>query len=173
MPSFSASAPGRGLLFSLVALGVSACNPFQCVTDSRSAEYVGRLGEPVAPSSIAIDDPGRIDIMLNETRGGISALGVIASVKIKGFTVGVTDIEVRAGTPNAPGRVLWRSRGGMFAGDSIWFDNGQFAGPGEWSDFWDSLNDGRAYFVVHSPSGSSFAAGLRQTTSSGFSPACT
>ena len=158
----------------LVAAGVAACDPYACGTEARSATYAGLLGQAVPPTSPpAESDPGRIFLELNEWRGAISQQNVIASVNVRGFVSAVSKLHVHAGTPANPGRVLWESTSGYLVGDSIWRTGIiLFEGPGPWSDLWTLLEGGGAYLEVHSPS-DSISGGIRQVSSSPFSPSCT
>ena len=159
----------------LVVLVVSACNPYACETDARGATYVGRLGQTVAPTADHTSlDSGRIFVGLNEWRGSISQQSLSASVKVKGFVPAVSEIHVHEGTPANPGRLLWKTGHGYIVGDTIW--NAYldlFPGPASWADFWSALDEGRAYFEVHSPAGDSVTGALRQLSVSPFTPACT
>ena len=163
------------LLLLLGLSGTWACNPYACGTDARDASYGGRLGQTVAPSErLTEQDSGRIFVLLNEWRGSTSQQNVIASVRVRGFVSAVSEIHVHQGTPAAPGRVLWKSTVGYLAGDSVWNTYlDLFAGPASWSDFWTALDEGRAYFELHAPSGESVSGGLRQLGASPFRPSCT
>ena len=165
----------RCLLAMLVACVLSACNPYACETDARSAIYVGRLGQSVAPTAdLTALDSGRIFIGLNEWRGSQAQQNVSASVNVQGFTSAVREIHVHEGTPATPGRLLWKTSNGYLVRDTVWNAyTDLFAGPASWTDFWSALDDGRAYFEVHSPSGASVTGALRQESVSAFSPACT
>ena len=159
----------------LVVLTVCACNPYGCTTDARDAIYVGRLGETVAPTGeLTAQDSGRIVLGLNEWRGSQPQQSTSASVTVKGFVPAVSEIHVHEGTPASPGRLLWKTDHGYLVGDTVW--NAYldfFEGPAPWSDFWSALNEGRAYFEVHSPSGDNVTGALRQQRVSPFRPACT
>jgi len=154
---------------------MAACNPYKCGTDARSATYVGLLGHsapPVLP--VAETDSGRVFLMLNEWRGSMSQQNVIASVAIRGFVSRVSEIHVHEGAPANPGRLLLRSVSGYLVGDSAWKTGiDLFAGPASWQDLWTRLDDGDAYFEIHSPSGDSISAGLGQAAISDFWPSCT
>jgi hypothetical protein len=155
-------------------LVAAACNPYECLTDSRSATYAGKLGQAVAPANVAESDPGRAFLLLSEWRGSIEQQNVHASVTIAPFMTGVREVHVHAGTPTNPGRLLWRSTTGSVVGDSIWNLYGElFAGPGTWSDFWNQLDRGSAFLEVHSATGDSVTAGLRQTNADPFTHSCT
>jgi hypothetical protein len=117
---------------------------------------------------------GRVFLMLNEWKGSVTQQNVDASVNVWGFVPNVSEIQVREGTVTTPGRVLWTSTVGILVRDSTW-NNGRelFGGPATWSDFWDRLNTGQAFFEVHSSNGTTVSAALRQVSSSPFSPSCT
>jgi hypothetical protein len=162
-------------LLLLVAFAVCACDPYACATDARDATYVGRLGQAVAPIGDHTSlDSGRIFVGLNEWRGSISQQSLSASVKVQGFVPAVSEIHVHEGTPANPGRLLWKTGHGYIVGDTIW--NAYldlFPGPASWADFWSALDEGRAYFEVHSPTGDSVTGALRQLSVSPFTRACT
>jgi hypothetical protein len=159
----------------LVACVLSACNPYACETDARSAAYVGRLGQSVAPTAeLSALDSGRIFIDLNEWRGSLAQQNVSASVNVQGFLSAVSEIHVHEGTPANPGRLLWKTGNGFLVRDTVWnVYTDLFAGPASWADFWSALDGGRAYFEVHSPSGASVTGALRQESVSAFTPSCT
>jgi len=165
----------RGCWLALLVFVVSACNPYACATDARNAIYVGRLGQSVAPTdNLTAADSGRIFVGLNEWRGSLAQQNVDASVTVKGFAPAVSEIHVHEGTPASPGRLLWKTDHGYLVGDSVWNAyRDLFQGPASWADFWSALDEGRAYFEVHSPSGASVTGAMRQESVSAFSPACT
>ena len=175
MISFRRVNESRLLFLLLLAAGLEACDPYACTTKARSATYVGRLGESVAPTTdLTLFDSGSVILLLNEWRGSVSQQSVEAGVNVQGFVPAVSEIHVRAGTPANPGRVLWRTDHGYLVRDTIWNSyRDLFAGPGTWADMWNLLDAGEAYFEVHSPAGDSAAAGLRQETATGFTPSCT
>ena len=154
---------------------LAACNPYTCETDARSAAYVGRLGQSVAPTAdLTAFDSGRIFIELNEWRGSAAQQSVSASVNVQGFVSAVSEIHVHEGTPATPGRLLWKTGNGLLVRDTVWnVHTDLFAGPASWADFWSALDGGRAYFEVHSPSGASVTGALRQESVSAFTPSCT
>jgi hypothetical protein len=159
----------------LFGLSLGACNLYRCETEARSAGYAGRLGQAVASASdLAGGDSGRVEVLLNEWRGWDSQQSVIALVNIRGFVPAVSEIHVHEGTPATPGRLLWKTANGWQVGDSIWNSSRDlYPGPASWDDFWKALDEHRAYFEVHSPSGASVTGGLMQTSTSPYSPACT
>jgi hypothetical protein len=159
----------------LVACVLSACDPYACGTDARSATYVGRLGESVAPTAaLTALDSGRIFIGLNEWRGSDDQQNVSASVNVQGFLSAVSEIHVHEGTPANPGRLLWKTSNGFLVRDTLWNVYTElFAGPASWADLWSALDGRRAYFEVHSPSGASVTGALRQESVSAFTPSCT
>jgi len=159
----------------LLASSTAACDPYACGTEARSASYAGALGQAVPLASPpAAGDSGWIFLELNEWRGFESQQGVIAAVNVRGYVTAVSKLHVHEGAPDRPGRILWESANGYLAGDSIWQTGiNRFEGPGPWSDLWTLLDSGRAYLEVHSPLGDSVAGGLRQVSSSPYSPACT
>jgi len=163
-----------GLLALLVTLGAIACDPYACTTDYRSATYVGRLGDAVAPSGNLGDrDSGQVFLELNEWRGSASQQSVLASANVWGFVSGVSEIHVHEGAPGNTLRLLWKSANGYLVRDSIWSTGiDPFGGPAAWADVCNALNEGRGYVEVHSPTGDSVSAGLRQTSISPFSPSC-
>ena len=165
----------RHSLALLVACALSACNPYACETDARSAAYVGRLGQSVAPTAdLTAFDSGRIFIELNEWRGSAAQQSVSASVNVQGFVSAVSEIHVHEGTPANPGRLLWKTSNGFLVRDTLWNAyTDLFAGPASWADFWSALAGGRAYFEVHTPSGASVTGALRQESVSAFTPSCT
>lgn len=165
----------RYFLAPLVACVLSACNPYACETDARSATYVGRLGQSVAPTAdLTAVDSGRIFIGLNEWRGSVTQQNVSGSVNVQGFVSAVSEIHVHEGTPANPGRLLWKTSNGYLVRDTLWnVYTDFFAGPASWADFWSALGGGHAYFEVHSPSGGSVTGALRQESVSAFSPSCT
>jgi len=161
-------------LVAAVTTFIAGCNPYQCGTDARSATSGGRLGQLVARPSPSANDSGGISLMLNEWRGSVTQQGVIAFVRVRGFVSGVSKLHIHEGTPANPGRTLWESANGYLAGDSVWQTGiNPFEGPGPWSDLWNLLESGGAYFEIHSPVGDSISAGLLQVSSSPFSPSCT
>jgi len=162
------------LCTAMVAFAASGCGLYECVTESRSATYSGQLGQSVAPPMVGERDDGRVFLSLNEWRGGIEQQSVIASVNIVGFVPEVSEVHVHAGSPANPGKILWSSHTGLVIRDSVWNNfNELFGGPASWSEFWDSLNAGRAFIEVHSASGASASGGLRQEQIDGFSKSCT
>ena len=178
MPSSNAQHHGalaRYVAMPVIVAALSACDPYACKTDARSAEYTGRLGETVAPAGdIPSSQSGRIFVGLNEWRGSDSQRNVVASVTVKGFATAVSEIHVHEGTPAAPGRLLWSTSHGYLVGDTIWNAyTDLFHGPAPWSDFWGALDAGHAYFEVHTPTGGSVTGALRQQSVSPFAPACT
>lgn len=159
----------------LAAFASAGCGLYECATESRSATYVGRLGQSIAPANVAGDpDDGSVSLLLNEWRGSITQQNVIARVNIVGFVPGVSELHVHAGSPASPGRLLWRSSAGILVRDSVWQDFGEiFAGPATWGDLWSALDEGRAFIEVHSASGASASAGVRQEHIETFSRSCT
>src|SRR6185312_14499132 len=134
-------------LVAAVTTFIAGCNPYQCGTDARSATYAGRLGQLVARTSPSASDSGGISLMLNEWRGSVTQQGVIAFVRVRGFVSGVSKLHIHEGTPANPGRTLWESANGYPAGDSVWQTGiNPFEGPGPWSDLWNLLESGGAYF---------------------------
>ena len=159
----------------LAAFAMTGCGLYECATESRSATYVGRLGQSAAPANAAGDpDDGSVYLLVNEWRGSITQQSIIARVNIVGFVAGVSELHVHAGSPANPGRLLWRSSAGILVRDSIWQNFGEiFAGPATWGDLWSALDEGRAFIEVHSASGASASAGLRQEHIEPFSRSCT
>ena len=158
----------------LAAMAASGCGLYECITESRSATYAGQLGQSVAPATHGERDDGSVTLLLFELRGGDEQQSVNARVNIVGFVPDVSEIHVHQGSPANPGRILWSSRSGFLVRDSVWQNFGElFGGPATWSDLWDSLNAGHAFIDVHSASGASAAAGLRQEQIEAFSKACT
>jgi hypothetical protein len=164
-----------GLLFAGITTFILGCNPYECGTDARSATYAGRLGHLVAPTSPPSEsDSGGVSLMLNQWRGSVTQQGVIASVNVRRFVTAVGKLHIHEGTPGNPGRTLWESANGYLAGDSAWHTGiNPFEGPGPWSDLWNLLESGGAYFEIHSSVGEAIPASLRQLSSSPFSPSCT
>jgi hypothetical protein len=73
-----------------------------------------------------------------------------------------------------PTLAAWKTGHGYIVGDTIWNAYSDFfPGPASWADFWSALDEGRAYFEVHSPAGDSVTGALRQLSVSPFTPACT
>lgn len=159
----------------LIVSSLGACNLNRCETEARSASYAGRLGQAVASASdLAGGDSGRIVVQLNEWRGWETQHNVVGLVYVRGFVPAVSEIHVHEGTPATPGRLLWKTGNGYLVGDSIWnASRDLFPGPASWDEFWNALDEHRAYFEVHSPSGASVTGGLMQTSTAPYSPACT
>ena len=163
------------LSLALAASATAGCGLYECATESRGATYVGRLGQNIAPANVPGDpDDGSVFLSINEWRGSITQQSIIARVNIVGFVPDVSELHVHAGSPANPGRILWRSSAGILVRDSVWQDFGElFAGPSTWGDFWRALEEGRAFIEVHSASGGSASAGLRQEHIEPFSRSCT
>lgn len=165
----------RQLIVCVAVAAVTACDPYQCGTKARGADYVGVLGQAVAPpGDIASTVNGRIYLGLNEWQGSVAQQNVVASVNIVGFLPAVSEIVVREGTPATPGRALWSTSTGILVRDSVWnASQVLFEGPATWSDFWNALDTGHAYLEVHSPTDATVSGGLRQAHGGTFTPACT
>ena len=163
------------VLLAVIVAGTAACNPYACTTDARSATYSARLGQAVAPTSeVPERDSGRVFLAVNEWRGSVTQQNVIASVNVWGFVPTVSNLQVREGTPASPGSILWKSSNGYLVRDSTWNTGiDLFEGPGNWTDMWNLLAQGRAFLEVHPVSGDSVSAALSQVSSSPFSPSCT
>ena len=164
------------LLVAPLALCSACLNPYACRAEYRFAEYTGILGvdEPI-DREVGQREPGRVYLSVNQQRGVDPYEQVILSVNVWGFVDSVSEVHIhRAIAPNA-GRLLSSSTSGYMVRDSVW--NGypqRHSGPVSWSELWSTLEDGDAYFEIHT--GTTLPpvrARLTQVRSGPYQPACT
>lgn len=88
---------------SAVAVAAAAlaagCDPYRCLVQSRAQQYEATIGSgPVA---------GRASFELAETRGAESGQFVMWHVRASPLPAAATRVLLRAGSPEAPGRLLY------------------------------------------------------------------
>ena len=155
----------------------SAClNPYACRAEYRFAEYKGILGvdEPIE-REVGQREPGRVYLSVDQQRGVDPYEQVHVSVNVWGFVDSVSEIHIHRATAPNVGRLLFSSTSGYMVRDSVWNEYPQrYSGPVSWSELWSTLEDGDAYFEIHTgTSPSPVRARLTFSRGRGFQPSCT
>ena len=166
----------RGAAAILITLGTSACNPFGCYTNSRFAEYRGRLGSEIAPSAEhSVVEPGVVFLELGEQTGNDAQQIVGITMNVWGYADSVDVVELHQLSGSKAGRLLFSTSAGYLVRDSVW--NGYprpYAGPLQWEEFWNVMKNNDAYVELHPARGKPVVSGaIALVNSSGFRPACT